>query len=563
MPRPPFPRSADSGGRGYGGRTFAEAGRGGVSPLLSLRVARFRTLVVIQLVNATAVWMHVVAAQWLLAEAGRSATEVAAVPAAMSVPFLLLCLPVGAMVDRFSPAGMMAFATVLSALAGSAAAALAEFRPDSVVPLLLTVVAIGCGLVALAVAWQSQIPYLVERAAVGSAAIVDGTLFNLARALGPIAGGLGLSLLGGPATFGAIAALFALCAVGVMRATPRRAVGRPASEGVVDAIRGGLRFTRHSPWTRRLLTRLCLFGLPSAALWALLPLVAHQRLGLAADGFGLLFGVVGLGAVAGTAVLGPIRARLSVNNFGLLGSLTFAGGLLALATASHVWVVAGALVLGGASWVGVQTTWMTAAHQALPDWVRPRVIALILLVFQGCQALGALAWGRAADVVGVPWALGGSAALMALAALGFLRRGLYDSAGIEPEPAVTTEPAWTGDVEPGRAIRVEVTYVPFVGQEAAFLDALEALRLSRLRLGAVGWELLMDPAEPGAYVETFPLASWNDYVASETVRLTVPEQRLRERVHVLLAQEPRTKVHVRARSVDEARAHHINWNHEE
>jgi predicted MFS family arabinose efflux permease len=516
---------------------------------------------VIQLANAVGVWMHVVAAQWLLAEAGRSATEVAAVPAAMSVPFLLLCLPFGAMVGRISPAGMMASAAVLSALAGSAAAALAEFRPDGVAPLLLTVVAIGCGLVALAVAWQSQIPRLVDRAAVGSAALVDGALFNLARALGPIAGGLGLSLLGAPVTFAAISALFAFCALGIIRAAPRPTGARPTGESVVEAIRGGLRFTRHSPWTRRLLMRLCLFGVPSAALWALLPLVAHQRLGLAASGFGLLSGVLGLGAVGGIAVLGPIRARLGVNHFGLLGSLMFAGVLLALAAVSQIWLVAGVLVLGGACWVGVQTTWMTAAHQALPDWVRPRVIALILLLFQGCQAVGALAWGSTADVVGVPWALGGAAAFMGLAALGFLRRGLYTTVGIEPEPAVTAEPAWPGDVEPGRAIRVEVTYVPRAGQVAAFLDALEALRLSRLRLGAVAWEVLMDPAEPGAYVETFRLASWSDYVASETVRLTVPEQRLRARVHEFVVQEPRNKVHVRATSVDDVRAHHINGHH--
>jgi len=41
--------------------------------------------------------------------------------------------------------------------------------------------------------------------------------------------------------------------------------------------------------------------------------------------------------------------------------------------------------------------------------------------------------------------------------------------------------------------------------------------------------------------------SWEEYVASETVRLTVPELRLRERVRVLLDEEPRTRVLVHAR----------------
>jgi hypothetical protein len=97
---------------------------------------------------------------------------------------------------------------------------------------------------------------------------------------------------------------------------------------------------------------------------------------------------------------------------------------------------------------------------------------------------------------------------------------------------------------------VEVTYAPSAGQVAAFLEAVEPLRLSRLRLGAAGWELLVDPNQPDRYVETFPVGSWADYVASETVRLTVPEHRLRQRVHLLLDEEPQTRVLVHALTIE-------------
>jgi predicted MFS family arabinose efflux permease len=516
------------------------------SPLLALRFARFRLLVLLQLANAIAVWMHVVAAQWTMTEAGRSATVVAAVPAAMSLPFFVLCLPAGALVGRVSPMPMMASATVLSALASATAAVLAAREPDAVVPVLLTVAAVGSGLVALAIAWQSQIPRLVERRAVASAALVDGVTFNVARAVGPVAGGVGLSLVGGTTTFVVTATLFSACALGMVATAPRTLLVAPSPESLTRSIRGGLRFTTHSPWTRRLLLRLCLFGIPSAALWALLPLVVHDRLALGSNGFGLLFGMVGLGAVGGTAALAPLRARLAVNHFGFLGSLMFGVMLAGLAISSDARVVGGLLVLGGAAWVGVQTTWMTAAHQALPDWVRPRIIALILLAFQGCQALGGLAWGVLADLVGLPGALGAAAVFMVVAATGFLRRGLHPSEGIAPDPGPGREPVLAADVEPDRPIRVEVTYRPDAGAMPAFLEALDALRLSRLRLGAGGWELLVDPDCPDAYVEVFPVGSWADYVAAETVRLTVPEHRLRERVRLLVTDEPRTRVLVQA-----------------
>ena len=49
---------------------------------------------------------------------------------------------------------------------------------------------------------------------------------------------------------------------------------------------------------RRILLRTALFITPGMALWALLPLIATQRLGLGADGYGALFGALGLGAIA-------------------------------------------------------------------------------------------------------------------------------------------------------------------------------------------------------------------------------------------------------------------------
>ena len=206
------------------------------------------------------------------------------------------------------------------------------------------------------------------------------------------------------------------------------------------------------------------------------------------------------------------------------------------------------LVVGGAAWVGVQTTWMTAAHEALPEWVRARIIALILLLFQGCQALGALLWGALADVVGDSWALAAAAASMALAGAGFMRHGLLPSRGIEPEPAASPVPEWNGDLEPVSSIRVVVTYAPRPDELDPFFERLAALRLSRLRLGAAGWELWADPANPTTYLETFSFASWTDYVAAETVRLTVPERRLRDRVARLLEREPHTRAFLRATS---------------
>ena len=54
---------------------------------------------------------------------------------------------------------------------------------------------------------------------------------------------------------------------------------------------------------RTVLVRGALFSLFASGLWALLPVVALDRLDLGSRGFGVLMGCVGAGAVTGAALL--------------------------------------------------------------------------------------------------------------------------------------------------------------------------------------------------------------------------------------------------------------------
>jgi hypothetical protein len=56
---------------------------------------------------------------------------------------------------------------------------------------------------------------------------------------------------------------------------------------------------RFSPQLRALLARSAIFVVSASALWALLPVVARQRLGLDSSGYGLLLACLGIGAVGG------------------------------------------------------------------------------------------------------------------------------------------------------------------------------------------------------------------------------------------------------------------------
>ena len=61
-------------------------------------------------------------------------------------------------------------------------------RADHAALLLATVVVVGAALVVVGVAWQSLLPDLVDRALLPSAAVLDGAVYNVARARRPAPG---------------------------------------------------------------------------------------------------------------------------------------------------------------------------------------------------------------------------------------------------------------------------------------------------------------------------------------------------------------------------------------
>jgi hypothetical protein len=94
------------------------------------------------------------------------------------------------------------------------------------------------------------------------------------------------------------------------------------------ALHSGTRYVRYAPVVRRMLLRVALFLVPGSVLWALLPLIATERLGLGSSGYGLLLGSLGIGAVAGAFVLPAVRTRLAPNTLVAVANCVYAVALV-------------------------------------------------------------------------------------------------------------------------------------------------------------------------------------------------------------------------------------------
>ena len=263
--------------------------------------------------------MQTVGAQWLLVDAPNAATLVALVQAANTLPVMLLAPAGGVLADSFDRRWLLFIVQVYFFIVGIVLAVLTAAGQMPPALLLAFTFALGAGVALQQPSWGATIPELVPRTQLRAASRLDLVNVNLSRALGPALAGLVITYLGGvPVVFALNALSVVFLAIALLFWRRPRPEDEGPRERFVQALRAGGRYVWHEPVVRRIVLRAILFVAPAMALWALLPLVASQRLGLAADGYGALFGAVGVGAILGALILGRVQASLSTN--GTLGA---------------------------------------------------------------------------------------------------------------------------------------------------------------------------------------------------------------------------------------------------
>jgi hypothetical protein len=368
---------------------------------------------------------------------------------------------------------------------------------------------------------------------------------NLARAVGPAIGGVVVALTGAWAVF-LLNALSFLSVIGVLygwRRTKRD--NRVAPEPVFSSIRAGIRYARHAPVLRAVLVRTTLFVRFASALWALLPVLARHEMGLDSVGYGILFGCLGAGAVAGAIVLPEMQRRFSKDSLAVGATILFAAATVALAEIRYFGWLCLVILAGGAAWITLMASFNIATQSAAPSWVRARALALYLLIFQGSMAAGSAVWGAVTERAGISTALVWAAAGL-FVGLAAVKR--YPLKGVEelnltpsahwPEPTVVVKP----QSEDGPVlVTIEYCIDPDHSQE--FADAMQAVRQQRLRDGAFRSGLFRDPSEPGRYLETFIVESWAEHLRQHQ-RVTVSDQAAEERARAFhIGAEPPVMSH--------------------
>src|SRR5918998_866763 len=489
----------------------------------------FRWLWIAVLVSWIGTWMQTVGAQWLLVDSPNAAALVSLVQAMNTLPVMLLALPGGVLADSFDRRRLLLAVQAYLFVVGGVLTilTLAGRMPPAL--LLLFTFAMGAGGAVQLPAWQAMLPELVPRTELRAAARLDLVGVNGARSVGPALAGLVIAYLGGvPMVFALNAASVVFLAVALLLWRRPNSAPEVRRERFVPALRAGGRYIWHEPVVRRILLRVILFVVPGMALWALLPLVATQRLGLGADAYGVLFGALGVGAIAGAVVLGRVRRHLSANGMLSAAGIVYTAVLAGIVLTRNFPAAVAILVLAGLGWMALTSTLVGELQLFLPGWVRARGLSIYTVTFTGSMTAGALLWGLVAEGVGLQAALLISAFVQLAGTVAGLVWRLPETANLDPKPAIYWPQARLAfDPEPDTGpVLVTVEYTVAPEREADFLEAMDHLRRSRRRTGASRWALYRDGEQPDRFLELFLVPSWEEHMRQHEGRLTVVDKKI-------------------------------------
>jgi len=350
----------------------------------------------------------------LLLSAGPS--ETGWLQTAQTLPFLLLSIPAGLVVDHASRRKLMVASELLRALSLAAIVALLLLGAMNL-PLLAALGFVGAiGTVCFSVAAPALVASQVPRAQLSDANRWLELARSAAFTAGPALGGALVGWTGAPTAY-VLATTLSLLAVFCLAGLPRDEVLAKQKRDLLHDLREGAGFVLRHDLLRPILVTAVFFNIGWFVLQAIYVAYAVQDLGLTATEVGITLGIYGGGMIVGALMAPALARRVSFGTTILLGPIGgFGAALIMLLTLwlPSVWIAGLSFFLFGAGPVLWAISTMTLRQAVTPNAMLGRVSAFVMTATLGARPLGAAMGAAIAAHAGVTACLFAAAGCFAI-----------------------------------------------------------------------------------------------------------------------------------------------------
>lgn len=386
-----------------------------------LRIRNFRIYIIGQAISLIGTWLQSTAIGWVVWEISRSPATLGVVTMLGFLPQLIFGPFAGVWADRLdrrrilitTQAVQMGLAFALALLIGSG---LAQVWHIAVLATLLGAAA--------AMDFPAQQAFLGDLAGVGEvrkAVVVNASIFQTSRIVGPALAGFIIGTLGAATAFwlNGLSFIAVIVSLLIVRATQvrRASSGSPLGEFVE-----GLRFIRSQPRLIDLILStvfVTFFGL--SVVITLFPALAGEVLKGNATTLGLITAASGAGALTSALIVTPIMQSFKRTGAMIAFCCAWSGAWLMIAS-RMAWLPAAmvCIFMVGLTVPVVITTANGLLQFLAPGDMRARLLAVFITISFGIQPIAAGFVGFVAEHLGVQNAVLLNGALLILSALALL-----------------------------------------------------------------------------------------------------------------------------------------------
>ncbi len=389
-----------------GGRLHQLAGALGTYPV-------FRRLWLGAMAASLGQWMQQIALGWLALTLTDSPSFVGLVGFTAGLPFLVVSIPAGVLIDRLDRRRLLLRCQALAALLAITISVVV--LAGWIQPWVLLVAAFANGTLQALVTptQQALVPAIVQRRDLTNAIGLMSAGQNMTRVVGPsVAGGV-IAIAGvGPAfLLQATSVAVAFSLVSRLSLPARASVGAGGRGGIFE----GMKLIARRPDLRGLFLLACIPTFFVFPYIQFLSVFARDILHIGAAGLGLLLAASGTGAIIGSMVTATRRQTKGTGRLILILTVVYGIVIVGIAESQTIWLSLPLLVVAGMTGAAFMSTNNALLQHRITDDVRGRVMSAYLLTF-GLMPLGAMPMGLVAAHLGTPTAVASGALASSLLA---------------------------------------------------------------------------------------------------------------------------------------------------